>query len=201
MDSQHQYPTNDIFTSGSDYNLDSAKMPSNRITFESTKVSTGKALNSHNSYKPTLNSGIPTDYKTFRTSSDNPLSVNNIPTNQSIGSFTQNRNYSAKNISRISSASQFQDNGKIIIEVYIEINFLFLVRQLEVMINDIKLNGFNRIKAEVEEKMKIRNILENNVNSLENTLKILRSHNKCSDVSSSKLLKEKDVLMLTGEVS
>jgi hypothetical protein len=75
------------------------------------------------------------------------------------------------------------------------------VRQLELMINDIKLNGFNRIKAEVEEKMKIRNILENNVNSLENTLKILKSHNKSSDVSNSKLLKENDLLMSTGEVS
>jgi hypothetical protein len=116
MDPQIQYitnPTYDIFTSGSDYNLDSAKLPTNRITSDdSTKISTQKG---QVSYKPTLNSGIPTDYKTFRTSSDKPMTVN-IPTNQSTGSLAQNRNYSAKNISVMSSGSQFQDNGKIDLE-------------------------------------------------------------------------------------
>ena len=69
------------------------------------------------------------------------------------------------------------------------------------MITDIKLNGFNRIKAEVEEKIKIRSLLENDVNSLENSLKILKSHSKSSDVNNSKLIKENEMLYYTGEVS
>jgi hypothetical protein len=68
------------------------------------------------------------------------------------------------------------------------------------MITDIKLNGFNRIKAEVEEKIKIRSLLENDVNSLENSLKILKSHGKSSDVNNSKLIKENEMLYYTGEV-
>jgi hypothetical protein len=68
------------------------------------------------------------------------------------------------------------------------------------MITDIKLNGFNRIKAEVEEKIKIRSLLENDVNSLENSLKILKSHEKSSDVYNSKLINENEILYYTGEV-
>jgi hypothetical protein len=68
------------------------------------------------------------------------------------------------------------------------------------MICDIKFNGFIRIKAEIDERAKELRIVQGNVNSLENTLKILKSHNKQSGVENNKLIKENDKLLSTGDV-
>jgi hypothetical protein len=68
------------------------------------------------------------------------------------------------------------------------------------MISVIKSNGFDRIKSDLEEKTKMRQIVQNNVDSLENTLKILKTHNKQSGNENTKLIKENDRLLLTGDV-
>lgn len=67
------------------------------------------------------------------------------------------------------------------------------------MISEIKFNGFDKIKSEQDEKLKYRKHLENNVNSLENSLKIIRSYSKNQGSNNSKLIKENDRLLLTGE--
>ena len=120
MDPQSHYMSNpsyfekDLFTSASDYNLDSGKFASNRMAPDSDK----NYQKAQVSYKPTTaNTGLPTDYKTFRTSSDKPVN-NNFPTAQSVNSLGQNRNNSEKNFSMMSNASNFQDNGKAILILF-----------------------------------------------------------------------------------
>jgi hypothetical protein len=68
------------------------------------------------------------------------------------------------------------------------------------MISEIKLNGFDRIKQELEEKMTYKAYLENNVSSLENSLRILKTHFKHCGNLNNKLLKENDILYQTGDV-
>jgi hypothetical protein len=105
------YFEKDLFTSASDYNLDSGKFASNRIASDSGK----NYQKAQVSYKlTTANTGLPTDYKTFRTSSEKPVNYTHFPTAQSVNSLGQNRNNSEKNFSMMSNASNFQDNGKAI---------------------------------------------------------------------------------------
>ena len=68
------------------------------------------------------------------------------------------------------------------------------------MISEIKSNGFNRIRQEIEDKSQEQKILQYNVNSLENSLKIIKSHFKHCGHESDSMLKENDKLIIMGDV-
>jgi hypothetical protein len=71
---------------------------------------------------------------------------------------------------------------------------------LETMIYEIRLNGFDRIKAEIEEKQNIKKTLENSVASLENTIKFTRNSKKTNYTEFKNLIRETDTMMFIGDV-
>jgi len=68
------------------------------------------------------------------------------------------------------------------------------------MIYEIRLNGFERIKAEIEEKQLIKKTLENNVASLENTIKLTKNSNKTNYTEFKNLIRETDTMTFIGDV-
>ncbi len=68
------------------------------------------------------------------------------------------------------------------------------------MISEIRFNGFDRIKEEQDQKMKYIKTLQNKVNTLENSLKIIKNHSKHHTDKNVKLIKENDRLMYIGGV-
>jgi hypothetical protein len=68
------------------------------------------------------------------------------------------------------------------------------------MISEIKLRGFDRIRQEIEDKTQEIKFLQNNVSSLENSLRIVKNHTKNCGQNNEVLLKENDKLMIVGGV-
>jgi hypothetical protein len=68
------------------------------------------------------------------------------------------------------------------------------------MIYEIRLNGFERIKAEIDEKQIIKKTLENNVASLENTIKLTKNSNKTNYTEFKNLIRETDTMTFIGDV-
>jgi hypothetical protein len=68
------------------------------------------------------------------------------------------------------------------------------------MIYDIRLNGFDRIRLEIEEKMRLKKEIENNISSLENTLKLTRNSSKMNITEYKNLIREIDTMTLLGDV-
>jgi hypothetical protein len=68
------------------------------------------------------------------------------------------------------------------------------------MIYDIRLNGFDRIRLEIEEKMRLKKEIENNISSLENTLKHTRNSSKMNITEYKNLIREIDTMTLLGDV-
>jgi hypothetical protein len=191
-----------------DYN--SNYNPSQRIGNDSTKISY-KSPTLHYNYKPSntgstsgkfidnnnQSTGFSTSTnraksknKTFI--SNNNYSSNNIYTSSNTNartpktpkSLTNMKSFLSKNMSETGSSFTFQEN----------------VKNLETMINEIKSYGFDRIKTEIDDKLIYKKNLENNVNSLENSLKIIKNHSKHNGTSNIKLVKENDRLLFTGDV-
>ncbi len=72
-----------------------------------------------------------------------------------------------------------------------------LVKSLESMINEIRYNGFDKIKDEQDEKARHIKELESNNNILQNSLKIIRHHHKSHNDTNIRLIKETDRLALS----
>ena len=69
------------------------------------------------------------------------------------------------------------------------------------MINVLRYNGFEKIKEEQEEKVIEMRNLDNTVNTLENSLKIIKNHFKQNEDSNTKLIKENLRLLNLGDVN
>jgi hypothetical protein len=81
-------------------------------------------------------------------------------------------------------------------------NFInkLIVRHLESLISEIKTNAFDKVKNEVDGRNKIKFVLANNVDVLQNTLNVVKSQKKLYGNANTKLLNENDRLMTSGEV-
>jgi hypothetical protein len=74
------------------------------------------------------------------------------------------------------------------------------VRQLESLILEIKSEGFDKIKEEINNKLNEKKTLEKNVETLTNSLKINNHHFNDLGALSTKLSQQNLLLMNCGEV-
>lgn len=187
-----------------DYN--SNYNPSNRITSDSTKVSyrspklhytyknatsgstTGKFIENQTTGGSYSTNKIASKNKSFTSSNFNSINNNNNQktpkTPKSLTGMKSMKSLLSKNSNETGISFTFDQN----------------VKQLETMIHDIKSYGFDRIKTELDDKLLYKRNLENNVNTLENSLKIIKGHNKHNGNSNSRLIKENDSLLFKGDV-
>jgi hypothetical protein len=161
--------------------LENYKLASTRFTNESTKASHKSPQTLSTSNKSPQNIGYVLSEGSKKSETPS-LSLNMFRTNEEMKALSN----------MTDSVSSFTDNGK---------SFLIIVKVLESMISEIKLKGFNRIRQEIEDKTQDAKILQNNVSSLENSLRIVRNHTKNCGQSNDILLKENDKMMIAGDVS
>ena len=79
------------------------------------------------------------------------------------------------------------------------INF-FLVKRLEILIDGIKSSGFDKMKSEIDKKMKIKQELEKNIERLKNSLRIHNDHTVNCDTKSVKLQLQNNMMFSFGGV-
>jgi len=68
------------------------------------------------------------------------------------------------------------------------------------MIYNIRSNGFDRIRVEIEEKQKIKKLIENNIANLERTVKFTKNSTKINLMEFYNSIRERDDIILIGEV-
>ncbi len=69
------------------------------------------------------------------------------------------------------------------------------------MIEGIKLNGFEKLKSEIDKKMKIKLELEKNIERLKNSLRIHNDHTVNCDTKTVKLQNENSMMFSFGGVN
>jgi len=74
------------------------------------------------------------------------------------------------------------------------------VKRLELMIEGIKSSGFDKMKNEIEKKMKIKQELEKNIERLKNSLRIHNDHTLNCKTKTVKLQLENNMMYSFGEV-
>lgn len=73
------------------------------------------------------------------------------------------------------------------------------MNSLEHLIGEIKFNGFDKIKQEIEDKKKIKMIIQNRVDTLKNQLKVYNSQKKLFGNENTKLLNETNLFNQLGQ--
>ncbi len=68
------------------------------------------------------------------------------------------------------------------------------------MLNQIKINGFDRVKQEIEDTINLKKIKESHLESLKNHFKIQKIHLKHNEDRNAELLKDHDRLYFSQEV-
>lgn len=71
---------------------------------------------------------------------------------------------------------------------------------LELMIEGIKSNGFDKMKNEIDKKIKIKQDLEKNIERLKNSMKIHNDHNVNCETKTVKLQLENSMMFSFGGV-
>jgi LPS O-antigen subunit length determinant protein (WzzB/FepE family) len=71
---------------------------------------------------------------------------------------------------------------------------------LELLIDGIKSNGFDKMKSEVERKAKIKQELEKNIERLKNSLKISNGNHVDCETKTTKMQLENNFMFTSGGV-
>ena len=76
----------------------------------------------------------------------------------------------------------------------------FIVKQMELLIDGIKNNGFDKMKNEVERKTKIKQEFEKNIERLKNSMKANSDHAVDTQCKTTKLQLENNFMFTNGGV-
>lgn len=71
---------------------------------------------------------------------------------------------------------------------------------LEGLINELKIDGFDKVKSEIDIKINEKKTLERNIDTLKNSVKIIKEERKKYGNQNTKLLNENDMFLNSGDV-